>query len=311
MNTHTNSENLNESVYKSSKTLVFGLILAAVFSFALGFVLNFSVEDKLISLIETNVKYNKQCPTQYKRLDIGYFLPKIRLFDVSVSSRCIKTQSNLKLSRIESSFSFPSFSPLGLSLESKIADKYSKIDITSVHAVSDHHFKIHSNKINSKTFAPFLKDFKLAGNFKIDANIATKKKNLEDLAVKVESKDFSIPSQMIQGFDLPTLNLGNFLLKAKSLSKKKIEIEELVIGKSKSPIRAKISGTMDLDKYNMMRSKIDLIANVKFSASFIESFSILNLFLDPSKADKQGFYSIQINGTLSNPGKPKILAPNQ
>jgi len=309
MNSQLDSDNLNTDVYETSKGLIFLLMLMAGGSFFFGFIFNFSLEDKIISLIETNVKYNKKCPTQYKNLKLGYLLPKIRMTEINLSSRCIGTKQNMSLKKIETSLAFPSFSPLGLSLDTRISDKYSKIDITSVHSLSSNYFKINSNKLNAKTFAPMLNNFKLAGNFKVDSNIGLKKKNIESLILKVESKNFSIPSQNIQGFDIPNLNLGDLLLRARIKKKKKLEIQDLIIGKELSPIRAKISGNITLDKYNFVRSKLDLTATVKFSSAFLESFSMLTLFLDQSKQDEQGFYKMKIGGTLSRPSKPVFLAP--
>jgi type II secretion system protein N len=309
MNSQTHGQDLDQSIYKTNKGLILLLILIGGFSFVVGFLLNFSLEDKLVSLIETNVKYNKKCPTSYRKLDISYLFPKVRMMDVSLSSRCIGTRENVKLKRLESSLAFPSFSPAGLSFNTNVSDKFSKINISSVHNINSNYFNIQSKKLNARTLSPFLKNVKLAGDFKVNSNIGLKKMKLDDLKLKIESKNFSIPAQNIQGFDLPNLNLGALLVKAKLKSKKKLIVEEVVVGKELSPIRAKITGSIDMDKYNFSRSKMNLTATVKFSSAFIESFSILNLFLDQSKQDEQGFYKFKITGTIARPNKPQILNP--
>lgn len=309
MNSQSHGQDLDQTIYKTNKGLVLLLILLGGASFIVGFLLNFSFEDKLISLIETNVKYNKKCPTSYRKLNIGYLFPKVRMMDVNLSGRCIGAKEGIKIKRLESSLAFPSFSPAGISFNTNITDKFSKINISSVHSVNQNYFNIQSKKLNARTLSPFLKNVKLAGDFKVNSNIGLKKMKLDDLQLKIESKNFSIPAQNIQGFDLPNLNLGSLLVKAKLKSKKKLVIEEVIVGKELSPIRAKISGTIDMDKYNFSRSKMDLTATVKFSSAFIESFSILNLFLDQSKQDEQGFYKFKITGTVARPNKPQILNP--
>ncbi|OIQ17974.1 MAG: hypothetical protein BM556_11155 [Bacteriovorax sp. MedPE-SWde] len=303
------NQEVESSIYSVNKGLILSLIFLSFASFSIGFLFNFSFEDKIIGFIEKNVKYNRKCPTSYRKLSLDYIFPKIKMFDVNLNSRCIGTSKNLKIKRLESSLGFPSISPLGLGLNTTVQDKFSKIDISSAHSPSVNHFNIESKDLDAKSLAPLLKNFDLSGNFTLNSNIAMTRKNLSDLKLKIESTNFEIPAQNVSGFDVPKLKLGSLLVKAKMKGKKKLIIEEVIVGQELSPIRASISGTIDMDKYNFSRSKLSLLATVKFSSAFIESFPILNLLLDPTKQDPQGFYKIRLKGTVSNPGKPQILNP--
>ena len=137
----------------------------------------------------------------------------------------------------------------------------------------------------------------------------TTTKRIKSMQLRLKSTNFKLPAQTIQAFDLPSLDLKNIQVKASMKSPKTLDVEEIIIGDDKSPIKANITGKIAVDRRSFQNSKLDLIAEVKFSKEFIESFSILNLFLDPKKQDENGYYKLKIEGPIRAPKTPQLLAP--
>jgi type II secretion system protein N len=301
------TQQIEEKVYKITKTNIFLLLVLAGFSLFLGFAFNFSVEDKIIAVLTTQIKNNKQCPANFKSIKINYFLPSVNISDLEINGSCLKTRDNLDIKALKLSPGFPSFSPLGLGLNTQLRDKNSSIDILSIHSFGSHHLKITSPKFDAKTIEPFLNGLSLKGIFDINSNIEATNAGVKTLNLLIKSKNFKVPYQNINGLDIPDLSIGNLMIKASMKNRKKLVIDEIVVGTETAPIRASVKGSIALDKYNLKQSRLDLTATVKLSPSFVESFPILNLFLDPSKQDAQGFYKVKIGGTLGRPSQPQLL----
>lgn len=306
----TSPENgIDDKVYKSNKKLMAGLFFLSMASVGAGFFFNFSIEDKVMGLLDQNLRGNRSCPMNYRKADLGFFLPSLKIRDLDISSYCLKSKNSLNIKSVETGLGLPSFSPLGPSLETTIKDKYSRIEITSVHGISNHYIKANSRKLSARTLQPLLGNFNLAGDFELNTNIDATTKKIQSLDLSIKSKNFTIPSQDISGFNVPTMKIGQLGLKASMRNGKTLTIQQLVLGKELSPIRASIKGKIQLDKYSIQKSNLDLTATVKFSTSFIENFSILNLLLDSSKRDEQGFYHLKITGPLGKPNKPEYINP--
>ena len=110
-----------------------------------------------------------------------------------------------------------------------------------------------------------------------------------------------IPSQTINSFDIPKLDVKNFSLIAELSGKDNLNIKKFVVGDERSPLRANIEGKVTLNTRRIQNSELDLNIVVKFSEQFLESFGIISLFLDSSKQDENGFYTINVKGPLSRP----------
>ncbi|WP_419172367.1 type II secretion system protein GspN [Halobacteriovorax sp.] len=306
-----NENNIQEETYKLNKKTIFLIIVLSFSSVIIGFLANFSFEDKIYGLLQSGLKKNRQCPIFYKKAQLSYFLPGLELSGLEVSGRCLRTPNALTIKSANVSLGLPSVAPIGISFSSKI-DKIngfdSTLNIKSIHNFSTQYLKLEETRINLESLRPMLGPVSINGNIDIEALVSTDLKALKDLDIYLRSKDLVIPSQIIQSFEIPTLAINNLSLKASS-DGGPIEIKELILGTQDSPIRAKASGIIDLDKINIKRSKLEIEAQVKFSPEFIEQFAILNLILGNGQPDEQGFYHMRINGTLGNPGTPIIVKP--
>lgn len=294
-------------IYNISFKSLTAILIASVFAFILGLGLNFSLNDKINAFITSTVKQNRQCPMTFKDMKISYLLPSIQFTNFSLSERCLGPGNNLAFNTITASLSLPSFSPFGPSLHTTIKDSASQIDILSVHGIFDHHIKITSTKLSSKTFSPLLGNFKVAGLYTFNTDIGTNLSTIKNMTLQLKSMNFSIPAQTVEGFEIPNLLIGPLSLKLEMLEENNLKILEFIVGNELSPIRATIKGSLNLVPANIKRSQVDLIATVKFSASFLESFSIINLFLDQTKQDDDGFYKIRLTGSLNKLDKPEFL----
>ncbi len=302
------ANDLNPETYRVGvrSTLIFVILLTS--SLFLGFALNFSIDSKLDSLLDKHVKNNRQCPMDFSSFKIGMLFNSISFKDLEISQRCTK-KGELVFKSVSSSLGFPSISPIGPSLNTTIIDDHSKLELKSVHSFAEHAFKLSSTKLDMKSIEPLIPNVDLQGVFTVDTNILTSTKRIKTMQLRIKSTNFRVPSQNIQGFELPNLDIKNISIKATMNNHRTVNIEEVILGDDKAPIKANISGKIDLDSRSPRSSKLDLLAEVKFSKEFIESFSILNLFLDPKKQDDKGYYKLQITGPLSSPGTPKLLDP--
>lgn len=296
------------NIYSLKTKHVILILVLSFFAFILGLLMNFSAEEKISQNIEAALKSNGRCPMNYKSMSLSYIMPSLNFTDFEISSRCLGGQNPFKLKSITSKLSIPSLSPFGPSFETTLKDQFSQIKIDSAHGFTGSLIKIESSKLAAKTLNPFLGKAKIEGQFTVNSNLLVDyTPSLQELDLQIKSLNFSIPAQNIQNFEVPTLIIGPLSLKAQMKDGKKLNIIELILGNEISPIRANIKGDITLNQKNINLSQIDLIATVKFSQNFLESFSILNLFLDASKQDEDGFYKIKLTGTFNKLGSPEFL----
>ncbi|MAE59395.1 MAG: hypothetical protein CME69_10970 [Halobacteriovorax sp.] len=298
---NSQSEKNTQFVYKIGLNHIFLMICFSVIALLYGFISNFSLEAKIESLVDSNLKKVRRCPISYKKLTLSYIFPGISFRNLELDGACFKGSDGLMLNNVETSLGFPSFSPLGPSLNTTIKDKYSLVNISSAHSVSSHKIRIESNKLSSKTFDSLLNDFKVEGLFKLTSVSELTKKNLKSLLINLKSNNLVIPSQTINSFDIPKLDVKNFSLIAELSGKDNLNIKKFVVGDERSPLRANIEGKVTLNTRRIQNSELDLNIVVKFSEQFLESFGIISLFLDSSKQDENGFYTINVKGPLSRP----------
>ena len=288
-------------IYTFNTKFVKILISSSLFSLLLGFFFNFSPRKKIIFYIEKVIKSNRKCPGNFEKIDLGGFLTSFSLHKINIDRKCLNTSTPLILEQVKIKLGLPSLVPLGIKASAQISDKYSKIDLSAIYGIKNHHFKLKSKKIQGSSLRPFLKNIKLDGSFSIESNGQVSVRKLENINLFIKSKDLSLPSQTIKNFIFPTMKINSFSLKAQMKKNKELLIKELILGDTNSPIRAKITGNISLNMFSFSNSKLNLSASFKISKSIFEELPILKLFLSLDKQDKQGFYNSKILGTISSP----------
>ncbi len=312
MNTEVADTGSENEIYKTKKTTILMIVIFASLSLIAGFIMNFSLEDRILGLIHDGLKKNRSCPMFYKEAKVSYFLPGIAISDLEISPRCLRAQRGLMIKDIDFSLGLPSITPMGVTFTSQISEidgLASTINLKSIHNISTQYIRIEESTLNLASLEAIMGKLKVEGSLNMTAFMSTDLKSIKDLDAYITSKNFIIPGQVIQNFEIPTLLINNLSLKAHSENSGPIEIQELIIGSEDSPIRANATGSIELNQRNINNSKIDIEAQVKFSQDFIEQFSIINLFLGSGKPDEQGFYHMRITGTLGRPNPPVIVSP--
>ena len=72
---------------------------------------------------------------------------------------------------------------------------------------------------------PILSKLQIRGDFNLDSNVSLSKNKIKELDLLLNSKNFMIPPQNINNFELPSLNLGKLSLKAQIKKRDTLEIK--------------------------------------------------------------------------------------
>ncbi len=290
---------------KSSKIKIFFLALIIIFcSFIYYFPFLGIVENQLKMALTTN----PSCPINYKDLKFDLFFPKIILNNINISGRCVNN-SFVKLDHAKLHFRGFSLSPIGPFFKVETSLKKKPFSLYAGVGFSSATVKIEKQTLNLTDLKEIL-PVGLVGKVKVSSkvNMNYKKGSLSDLYLNVESKNFIIPSQNIQGFDLPTFNIKNLLILGQSKSEKEFTVKKLIVGDKDSPLRMDFKGPLKVNSKMFNYSTLDLDGKFTFSKEFIESpiGGILTGTLGLDQFDKQdNFYLAQLVGPLSMPALKK------
>lgn len=146
---------------------------------------------------------------------------------------------------------------------------------------------------------PFL-PIKMQGQASVNIRAALNNNQITNLKIYIESKDFVLPSQTIQDVKLSNLPLKVFNLKAETREKGKLIVEKFIMGEPQSPLRLQFKGAVLLNPNSFSDSELNLKGEINFSESFLESYSLIK-FMFNAYSQKDGFYQVNIGGTLSQP----------
>ncbi len=284
------------------------LIFIGILILIVGFIGNFSLEDRVNRLLQAQLGSNPACPIQFERAEIGYFLPKIIMRRPVILGACFGQFNNqLEMKDIKIAFHSPSFYPVGIRLHIEAASLNTKINLYPVLSLFSHNVKIENTIIDSPFFAPMTRNNQspIAGALSIEGFFEFKSGTIVDGEIDIVSKNFSLPSQNIQGFELTKINLQEFRISAKFTDKSEIAVEKLQIGSISSPVVIGLKGKIKVDQADFMGSKLILDGKLKLSTVMLTNFAFLKLFLPAENTS--GNYQMKINGTLRNPGQPKLL----
>jgi len=268
----------------------------------LGILFNFPFSEIVDNLTKSALTQMKSCPIKYQGMKFGIFPPGLKIVNPIIPGQCLnKPGVNLKLKTVSVSPLLPSFSPLGLRFLVQTGLDKTKITSMLTASPSTSIIDIQNTSIELGGIMPLLTDaLKLLGKVDLTSQIDITPKGLKKAVLFAKSKNIFVPAQNIQGVELPGLSLGNLALKAKMNAQNKLTINTFIIGDANSPIRASFSGEMKINQNNINQTTLDLKGEVAFSEKFLNSFSILNLFLQQFN-QKEGFYQIKITGPLSAP----------
>ena len=298
---------IEESLYQTPKVFKFQLFILSSTLLALGFLFNFPLGNIINSNIEKAISSNPACPIMHGGTEFSFFFPSITIKNPTISAKCFGGKSDIALKDIELNLVTPSFSPIGLRFSTQLSDGKSTINLSPVLSYPTQKISIQDSKIKGSFFNNILQQSNLInGDLLIDALVELKDGDLDSGDFHLKSKNLSIPSQSVQGFDLPLLNFELLSLKGALKNQKHLNIQTLILGGPKSPIQLQLAGKIELNKKSINQSNYDLNGEIKFAPTFLEAFPILTPFL-VGKKNADGFYRVKLKGSFNKLSMPQIL----
>jgi len=305
------STKLDAGIYKNSKLPVKRSSVIIFSLFLITFLLNFPLKLIIKNQIAGQLAKMRTCPIAYKDIEVSFFLPKITIIKPVISGICFQSPGrSISLSDLPLSLSFPSFSPPGIRLYTKIKKGKTQFEIYPTLSYATHKIRIKDSIIDTSIIADFNNGNRiLKGELNLNAFAVIRKNKLATGDLLITSKNLKLPSQSFGFFKLPkAITLGALQIKAKMDSAGVLDISDSFLGGLASPFAIKISGKVFLNQARPRDSKLELKGGIKFSKQFLEDYAILSLFLnlDGKQANTEGFFDLRIEGTIGAP-KPKVL----
>jgi len=288
---------LEEIQYKS-KIQKFILIFLCSLLFVFSFISYFPIGDKIKSMIQTP---QSQCKIDFDDITFEWFLPKLVIKNLDVPAQCLgKSGESYTFDYVKASYQLVSFSPLGLPFKLETELNGLPITLYYVQGIGVQHIRLKDHEFSLNKLESLIGNkFKLNGRMLVDLTLKLKEKSLQELELKVSSKDIAIPSQNIQGFNLAKVNLQELYIEAESSGPDRINVSKFIIGDASSAVRANFKGKINLNQEMISFSMVDLTGEVAFSESFKQNLPLIDLLFG-SYTQKDGFYQMRLSGTLGS-----------
>lgn len=279
------------------------LAIPLIFIF-IGFIVNYPLTSKIENILKSTLLANPQCPISYKESKLEFFFkPSLTLKNLSMPGRCLNENKmdNIELPQLKISFVNFSISPFGVITKLTTSLGASRIQSEQILGASEQIIKTSGTSFDLKTLMPLLgSNFKMEGKVEATALIDLKAEKISNIKFLLKSKDFVIPAQRLNSFDLPQMNIKNLSIKGTYLQSGKVTIDQLVLTDQGSPINANFKGSILINRNQFSLSNLDLNGELKFDETFLNNISILKLFLNQF-AQKDGYYQIKLGGTIASP----------
>lgn len=277
----------------------FLLFLAMMMCFAVAFLANFPIEQRIQRIVKAELSKLPGCNPTFDGLSFSFLLPKVMLSDVQIPSSCLGQEGPPVIMRgLTLYFLGPSFAPLGVALKVSGDINGQPLNIRYSTGATSQVVRIEEDALNLAKLAPVIPGApKVQGTLKLDLRLQMAGQQVQDIKLLAESTNFVIPPQSMGDFRLPALPVGDLSIKAASDGPRKVIVDQFVLGKTNSPVRANFKGNVELDEGGLAFSPVDLKGEVAFSQEFLDSFAILNLML-AQFSQKDGFYQVRLGGTL-------------
>ena len=300
MNSSNNQTNLEPS-YLLPKSLKKILPLGGFIFLILGFLGNFNFKDKILYLINNNLKIDRQCQLQVNDLSYEIFSLGLNLSQFNFTDKCPSELQLLGIKKIYLGFRGPSFSPFGIQtkliLESAVIPQLEMMVSLGLGKIK---ILFDEQVLDIKDFSNFLPiPINIFGKLNITGYVVSDFKKINQFKLSMAGQNLTLPSQELQSFIIPNIILKKSSIVTESESENEYKINNLVLGEPSDTIQILSEGKLKLNK-NFKQSQISLRGKFKFNSEFKESLPILNLLLS-GKNKTQGYYQFSLNGTPSNP----------
>lgn len=298
---------LNEEIYAPKYWTRTKLILVGIVLLFIGFLFNFSMEEKINKWLLSALSTNEACPIVFEKIELSYVLPKIVVKKPIILGSCFGQPNNkLPLQDLTIAFYSPSFYPPGLKLHLSLKEGKTNINLYPVISPFSQYIDIENTKIDNNIFAVMSSDNKsvIAGTLAIKGTLKMSSGILEDGNLHITSNDFRLPPQNIKGFEMTLVDLKHLDIKTHFTNKSTMQIDHIEIGRPGSPVELRLKGNLIIDPTSFINSQLQLSGNLKLSNYILVNFAFIKLFLPAENTS--GTYQMKINGTLGNLGPPQF-----
>jgi type II secretion system protein N len=299
---------INEETYAPKYWTKPRLVVIGIVLLFLGFLINFSLEERINKYLQTTLGTNSACPIQFDKADLSYFMPTLTLRRPVILGACFGQMNNrLEFRDIKIAFNSPSFYPVGLRFHVEAISGRSKINLYPVISLFSQNIKIENTVVDTKIFAPMTEAnlSPISGTLSIEGFFEFKSGVVSDGELDIVSRNFTLPSQNIKGFELTELKLDTLNIAAHFSDTQTLMIDRIQVGKSNAPLELNLKGQVKINKNDFMGSPINLSGTLRLSQYTLLNFSFIKLFLPASNTS--GTYQMKVNGQLRNPGAPQLL----
>ncbi len=301
MASQTSSEiaSLDDIEYKS-KFKIYFYILGCGFLFTMAFLNFYPVGDKLKGILRKQLS-GTSCNPDYDELHFEWLMPKLVVTDLMLPASCFDRQGDpIRLSHVTINYNLINFSPFGLPFRIETSMKGQPLSFYFVQGIGKQMIRLKDQKITLSRLEGLTGSFKLSGTVMTDLSLLMEGQKMSTVSFKLASEDFQIPSQSIEGLNIPTMKLNKFYIEAIGAGGSRVNVDKIIIGDTDSPIRANFKGKIDLRQGAIGFSPLDLRGEVAFSNAIKESLPLLDMMFQ-SFNQKDGFYQIRLGGMLAKP----------
>lgn len=299
---------INEETYVPRYWTKARLIFIGFFLLFLGFLINFSLEERINKYLQTTLGNNPNCPIQFEKAELSYFLPSLTMKKPVILGACFGHPNNrLEFKDVKISLHSPSFYPVGPRFHIEATSGKSHLNIYPVISIFSQNVKIEKTIIDTQIFAPMTQNNSspISGTLSIEGFFEFKSGAINDGELDIVSRNFTLPSQNIQGFELTQLNLQTLNISAHFTDPSTLSVDRIQLGKANAPIELALKGQVKINQNDFMNSILNLNGNLKLSQFILLNFSFIKLFLPANNTS--GNYQMKMNGPLRNPGPPQLL----
>lgn len=299
-----------QNVYDLKLGFIFKLNLVALSVFMLSLVINFPVKKVITGLVDSALTSNRNCPMSYDNIKTTFFPLGIKIDKLKIDGRCFgKRGAEVFFQSATANLGFPSLSPFGPSVHAHVSKDSTDLKLAVVPSFSETLIRLKNSTIHSDLLNLVMdKGTLFKGNFNLEGRFYLEKNRLNKGDFLLKSTNFKINNTTVENFEIPSLAIGNVLLKA-VIAPKSIEIENMILGKDtpEAPLNAQFKGTIRRNLLRFEASSYDLQGQFRLGESLLKSVSILEMILPKDKQDKQGYFRVKMKGQISKPGMPEFL----
>lgn len=298
---------INEEIYTPVFWTKTRIILASFTLLIIGFLANFSLEEKVNKFLHSILQKNEACPIQFQKAGLSYFMPKVTVKSISIPGTCFgHPNNNLPIHEMVIALHSPSFYPPGIRFHLSLKEGATKIHLYPSISFFSHYIEIEKTQIDAKIFSIMTAENKspVAGLIDISGFLKISSGNLTDGQLSLVSNNFSIPAQNISGFNMSPVALNKLSIQSHFSNANTMLIDEIKIGKSNSPIEVNLKGQISISPSGLQSSILSLKGSLFLSQYFLNNFSFVKIFFPPNNTT--GKYQMKLEGPLGNLGPPQF-----